>query len=235
MSRGHDRLRDSAGAFEERHSEARGRGLLAAGSAIVIRGSMRYGSIRFPGAVAVQPVRVALVGVALGVFAAACGDSAAERGWGGAQTCSVVLPPIAVSEPVAPVLLPVAPDIAASANGFSLRNFTLGPLAGFSCVARQLEVTFAEGPGGRPIAPEDGARPVVLEPFECQAPDGRIYEFEGTGAADVRGMYFTSTFSAWLDGGQGTVVCTTTLRRQTGSGLSLDAGVLELGVDAAPL
>jgi hypothetical protein len=197
---------------------------------------MRYGSIRFPRAVAVQAVRVALLGGACGAFAAACGDSAPEGGWGGAQTCSVVLPPIAVSEPVAPVLLAVAPDIAASVNGFSLRNLTLGPLAGFSCLARQAEVTFEMGPpGGRPIVAEGGVRPVRLEPSQCEAPEGRIYEIQGAGAADARGMYFTSTLSAWLDGGQGTVVCTTTLRRQTGGGLSLDAGVVELGADAAPL
>jgi len=175
---------------------------------------------------------VACLGIVVGI---GCGDEAEQGSWGGAQTCSVVLPPIAVTEPVAPVLLPVSPDIAQSADGFSMRNFTLGPLAGFSCVARQMEVVYTSSTGSLFPAPDEGGRGITVQPFDCQAPEGRIYELEGTGAADARGLYFTLTFTAWMDGGQGTVSCTTTLRRQTGAvTVQADAGTLPVFGDAGP-
>ncbi len=147
--------------------------------------------------------RARALGVAL--LLASCGDQP-ESVWTGTQTCSVGIPPVGVSGEIAAVQVPVNPDVLATADGLSLRDFTLGPIGGFSCLARQVDATFTttEGP----------TRGITVGPFQCLAPDGRTYTLTGDGAAEVRAAYFSITFSPWLDLGQAVVVCTTTLRRE---------------------
>jgi hypothetical protein len=153
-----------------------------------------------------------------------CGDKP-ESVWTGAQTCSVGIPPVGVSEEIASVQVPVNPDVLDTADGFSLRDFTLGPIAGFSCWARQVDVVFTT---------DDGlTRGIAVGPFDCLAPDGRTYTLIGEGAADVRAAYFSITFSPWLDLGQAIVVCTTTLRR--GAAVAPDAVVPDAGVTGPPV
>jgi hypothetical protein len=131
---------------------------------------------------------------------------------------------VGVSGEIAPVQVPVNPDVLATADGFSLRDFTLGPIGGFSCLARQADATFTTDAGP--------TRGITVGPFDCLAPDGRTYTLTGEGAADVRAAYFSITFSPWLDLGQAIVVCTTTLRR--GAIVPPDAVVPDAGVIAPP-
>ena len=166
--------------------------------------------------------RARVLGVAL--LLASCGNEP-ESVWTGAQTCSVGIPPVGVSGEIAAVQVPVNPDVLATIDGFSLRDFTLGPIGGFSCLARQVDVTFTTAEGS--------TRGITVGPFDCLAPDGRTYTLIGDGAADVRAAYFSITFSPWLDLGQAIVVCTTTLRR--GAAVASDPVASDAGVAAPPL
>ncbi|MEO8184592.1 MAG: hypothetical protein ABI895_37765 [Deltaproteobacteria bacterium] len=145
-------------------------------------------------------------------FVFACGDSSSFA-WVGTQECSVGIPPEqAKSVVIPPVSLQLDSQLTSTGSGFYLRNFTLGPIAGFSCAAVPLQVSahyterdVTQSPGARPVL----ARALELEPFECRATDGRTYTLTGTGQADLRSAFFNMTFSAWLSAGQATLTCTT--------------------------
>jgi hypothetical protein len=151
-------------------------------------------------------------------FLLACADSSASA-WVGTQDCSIGIPPEqAQAVEILPVSLPLATQITLTGDGFSLRNFTLGPIAGFSCaavpfqvIARYTERDLTQSPGARPVL----ARGIELDPFECRAQDGRTYTLTGTGQADLRSAFLNMTFSAWLSAGQATLTCTTRLLRVT--------------------
>ena len=161
------------------------------------------------------------LGVAL--LLASCGEEP-ESVWTGTHTCSVGIPPVGVSEQIAPFQGPLDTDVSDTANGFPLRDFTLGPIGGFSCQAREADATFAtEGSTDQGLT-----RGITVGPFDCIAPDGRTYTLTGAGAAGVDAAYFSLTFSPWLDQGQAIVVCTITLRRQA-------APVPDAGVPAQPV
>jgi hypothetical protein len=141
-----------------------------------------------------------------------CGNSESTA-WVGTQECAVGIPPEqAKPVAIAPVSLSLATQFTSTGSGFYLRNFTLGPIAGFSCVAVPLQVIArytvrdaTQTPGARPVL----ARGIELDPFECRATDGRTYTLTGTGQADLRSAFIGMTFSAWLAAGQATLTCTT--------------------------
>ena len=144
--------------------------------------------------------------------ALACGNSASST-WVATQECTVGIPPEqAPPAAIPPVTLPLAAQISYTGNGFSLRNFTIGPIAGFSCeavpfevIARYTDRDLTQTPEHRPVL----ARAIALDPFDCRAADGRHYMLTGTGQADQRFAFINMTFSAWLAAGEATLHCTT--------------------------
>ena len=186
--------------------------------------------------------------VVLGGFllAVACGNQDDGKPWVGVQECRVGIPPEDTSHPEAipQVSIPLTQvRFYQTGDGFYLQNFTVGPIAGFSCesVPFQVTVRYASGnpvvlglagssgmlgplggggTSGGAMTPSGAsasnrgarpplARPVVMDPFECRATDGRSYILSGTGAADLQSMFVDMTFSAWLPEGQATLLCTT--------------------------
>lgn len=218
-----------------------------------------------PGSARTLALPVVLAGVAL---AAACGDKDGEgKPWVGVQECRVGIPPEDTSHPEAipQVSIPLtAVRFYQTGTGFYLQNFTVGPVAGFSCESVPFQVTvryatgnpvvfglagssgmlgpLGSGMGGSSasstVSPSNNAsrpplaRPVVMDPFECRATDGRSYILSGTGAADLQSMFIDMTFSAWLPEGQATLLCTT---RYLQVSSAPDAGVTPQGeLEPAP-
>jgi hypothetical protein len=162
-----------------------------------------------------------------------CGE-AQPGGWIGTQDCSVGIPP----EQAPRLEIPPARRsleqtlIAPTADGFSLQNFVLGPVGGFSCSAWRVDAHYVTGNGSlAPGAQPRLARPIELAPFECRAGDGRIYLLDGAGQADLRSLFINMTFSVWLAAGQATLVCTTRFQRQ-GRAPAADAGEEGLPAEA---
>jgi hypothetical protein len=161
-------------------------------------------------------------------------NTAASSAWLVTQDCSVGIPPEqAQAGNIPPVSQRLTTQLTATGAGFYLRNFSLGPIAGFSCVAVPFQVVAhyterdaTEAPGARPVL----ARGIELEPFECRATDGRTYLLAGTGQADLRSAFINMTFSAWLSAGQATLTCST---RFVQVAAASDAGVAPL-LDPAP-
>ncbi|HEU4577521.1 MAG TPA: hypothetical protein VFS67_04655 [Polyangiaceae bacterium] len=168
--------------------------------------------------------------LSLAVFALACGNAQDDgKPWVGVQECRVGIPPEDTSTPEAipQVSIPLtAVRFYQAGDAFYLQNFTVGPIAGFACesVPFQVTVRYASGnpvvfglagsSGMASASSNNGARPplarpVVMEPFECRATDGRSYILSGTGAADLQSMFVDMRFSAWLPEGQATLLCTT--------------------------
>lgn len=136
----------------------------------------------------------------------ACGDSP-PRVWSGAQSCMVALPPLGATDEVPPSQRAFEPDVLPTPTGFSLQKLTLGPIGGFSCLAERADATLGSG-GGL-------VRELVIAPFECLAPDGRVYVLTGTGAIDAESSsFFSLTFPVWFGNDPAILVCTTTLRRR---------------------
>ena len=197
-----------------------------------------------------------------------CGNGEAGKPWIGVQECRVGIPPEDTSHPEAipQVSIPLTSvRFYQTGDGFYLQNFTVGPIAGFSCESVPFQVTVryatsspvvlglagSSGTLGTPGSAMGGgsasnsasssraaarpplARPVVMDPFECRATDGRSYILSGTGAADLQSMFVDMTFSAWLPDGQGqaTLLCTT---RYLQVSSVPDAGEPAPGVELAP-
>lgn len=145
---------------------------------------------------------------------AGCDDEDAQSTWVARQTCSLGIAPRSSTQDLPPVLLPLATEFTYTADGVLFRDFTLGPLGSFACSAPLVNATYTtEAPFPRELA---------LEPFDCIAEDGRIYELGGTGIAELDSMFVDMTFSAWFGDDTGVVLCTSTWRRQ-GTGTP-DAG-----------
>ncbi len=178
---------------------------------------------------------------------AACGDGESAT-WVGVQDCAVGIPPQgAAGASIVSVQLPLTEAIVTPlGNGFSIRNFSLGPIGAapalFSCEALQVTARFAAASGASvgniastgitgspaPLGAAMGApalaRPLQVLPFECLGGDGRSYLLEGEGQADRDALFFTQTFTAWLGAERATLVCSTRFQRQLGA-TSADAGV----------
>jgi hypothetical protein len=98
-------------------------------------------------------------------------------------------------------------------SGFSIRNFTLGPIGGagangqggFSCEADQVTARFVSAPASSLAAPRatsPGAaspvgRALELEPFPCRGGDGRMYTLDGEGQGDQDALFFSQTFDTF--------------------------------------
>jgi hypothetical protein len=191
--------------------------------------------------------------LSLAVFALACGNAQDDgKPWVGVQECRVGIPPEDTSTPEAipQVSIPLtAVRFYQAGDAFYLQNFTVGPIAGFACesVPFQVTVRYASGnpvvfglagsSGMASASSNNGARPplarpVVMEPFECRATDGRSYILSGTGAADLQSMFVDLTFSAWLPEGQATLLCTTRYLQVSGTP---DAGLGVPQVELQPV
>lgn len=172
-------------------------------------------------------------------LALACGNKDDGKPWVGVQECRVGIPPEDTSnpEPLPQVSIPLTQvRFFQAGDVLYLQNFTVGPVAGFSCYSVPFQVTVRSAtgtpvvlgvagssgvPGSTPVSSSSaaassnrGARPplahpVVMDPFECRATDGRSYILSGTGAADLQSMFVEMRFSAWLPEGQATLLCTT--------------------------
>lgn len=161
-----------------------------------------------------------------------CGEGESLT-WVGVQDCAVGIPPEGVrGTPIPAVQLPLAQALVTPlGSGFSIRNFTLGPIgaatARFSCEAPQVSARFAaasSAPFAAAAAPGQ-ARAIELVPFECGGSDGRTYLLEGEGQASRDALFFNQTFSAWLGPERATLVCATRFQRQLAAASTADAGL----------
>jgi hypothetical protein len=196
------------------------------------------------------------LGLGLGVLGVLLGLGCAKKDegvWSGVQTCSVGVPPENGD------LLVVPPSQSAlsgtrfirTGDGFSLRDFTLGPIGSFSCTAPLVTAHFVTGPsnpledlagaggasgsaspllGSQAPIPEGPAlaqqrHTIALDPFSCFASDGRIYALDGKGESDLRSAFFSQSFSAWFRADQATLLCTTTFTQETSATAVPDAGI----------
>lgn len=178
-----------------------------------------------------RPLSFCVLGIAL---LAGCGEGESAT-WVGVQDCAVGIPPQELGASLTSVQLPLREALVTPlGNGFSIRNFTLGPVGAasalFSCDAPQVTARFAAEPvsadgtfaaagGGGPV------RAIEIVPFECRGADGRSYTLEGEGQSDQDALFFNQTFSAWLGAERATLVCSTRFQRQLGAAAT-DAGVM---------
>jgi hypothetical protein len=125
-------------------------------------------------------------------------------------------------------------------SGFSIRDFTLGPIGApsgsFRCEALQVTARFvaasaqllvAPPPSGVPVAgaAPGQARALELSPFECRGDDGRTYLLGGEGQGNQDALFFNQTFVAWLGAERATLVCSTRFQRQLAVASVADAGL----------
>ena len=151
--------------------------------------------------------RLGLAG--FGLLAFGCGDDP-EEAWAGRQTCAVGIPPEGVDAAIPDTQTPLVGEVVRSPSQLTLYDFTVGPIGGFSCYARDQVVA-----GLGDLMPLDGTltQSVTLAPFDCWGNDGRMYRLEGSGVASDDQVFFTQTFNAWIGDNQGILICTSTFRQ----------------------
>ena len=163
-----------------------------------------------------------------------CGEGESVT-WVGVQDCAVGIPPEAArGSSIAAVQLPLDGALVTPlGSGFSIRNFTLGPIgvapASFSCEALQVTARFvplSAAPGSAAAGP---GRALELLPFDCRGSDGRSYLLDGEGQGSDDALFFNQTFTAWLGPERATLLCSTRFQRQVAASSAVDAGVLPLG------
>lgn len=189
-------------------------------------GVVKHGVVR-DGSVRRLTLLLALCGLAGGSLAG-CGEGESVS-WVGVQDCAVGIPPESGSGAAfASVQLPLTEALVTPlGSGFSIRNFTLGPIgaqpASFSCEALQVTARFV--PASQSAGQSTGqGRALELLPFECRGSDGRISLLDGEGQGSDDAFFFNQTFVAWLGAERATLVCSTRFQRQL-AGASPDAGL----------
>src|SRR5262245_49988550 len=145
----------------------------------------------------------------LGLLALGCGDEP-EEDWAGRQTCAVGIPPQSVDAAIPDTQTPLVGQVVRSPTQLTLFDFSVGPIGGFSCAARdQVNASLGD------FVPLDGnlTQSVTVAPLDCWGNDGRMYRLEGSGTASEDQIFFTQTFNAWLGDEQGILICTSTFRQ----------------------